>query len=503
MQNLQFMHCIEKERLIMELWAERDKYLNNLYLFWKDIYSYGRDPNGIGGEAHQHWANVFQEKLNGAIPCRILMLEPRFSLKTSFLQAVSLWWAFQHPNSNIFYIRKNKNLASGWILEIRNNIEHNLKLQSLFGEINDLKGKKWDSAAFNLKSRTIHSKNHLFEAFGMESGITGAHADGGIVILDDPADEEDTYSGAEYQKTLRFFQNLQPIIYNSHFIVVGTRWGKELYDYILNQLNPKAEKDHQFYVLEGSPLKTDIPVYEIDDLPDDPDLYRFKTVQKEHLIKNRDMGRKKWLANFFQKVIEDKSRIFKTIHYYKHKPEDLEYFMGVDTALGKENGDFSSIQVLAYCKQSKVLYHVESFAKRVVLTELIEYLSNFIIKYNIRYCIIEENLIADASLKQDILFRISERTLHSVQVLMRFIWFKRNKIKKEVRIESLEYPITKGLIQFPDKNIANSDDYKELYFELENFSSTGADKYDDCLDALEMAYSAFKSKEKLLEKRDE
>jgi len=506
--------------LILPTAEDIEPYLS-LFKFWYEIGGSEHIPNQIGGGAHEEWCNFF-DNLTPDSKESILFLEPRFSLKTSFSACFALLWAIKYPNTNIFYIRKSFTKATAWLFGVKK-IINSEKFNAIFGNSKNWFGSPNTNTAFNFSNtkkvqgsqigqRNIISVESLFQVYGMESAITGDHCNKGVVIWDDGADENDTISKAEYLKTMRFFENLPPIIQNSNFLIIGTRWGKELYDFIINKLNKDLKEKglKEYKIIQGTPLKQGIEektgkILDITNLPSDEEAYRFKSVQKQELIKNyAEMGRRKWLSNFFQRVLPDDEKIFSTEPtYFKLNEINLNEFVYIlsatDPATGKEASDFTSTVVIGIHQTGKV-YVLNVFAGKESMSKHTKFLAKIINTYytKLKDMIIESNTL-DTSLSKIILPKLICEELNKLQnntifeetTINRVIKLKRTKnTDKNARIESLEVPVSIGLLLFPDREIVkNHDGFKELYSEMDGFTARGAEDKDDALDALQIAYS--------------
>ena len=194
-----------------------------------------------------------------------------------------------------------------------------------------------------------------------------------------------------------------------------------------------------------------------------------------------------FMSEMQNEPIDHRLAIFKTdeFHYWdangrtidehiKSIGANIEFYAGCDLALGKslERGDYSAIVILAKDKETGTLYILKADVKRRPIEELVDDILSYCTKYKFTKFGVESNgfqVIVTNHLKR----RAEELRLN---IPFEEVISKGDKVS---RIQALKLYTKNGTIQFNNRD-------KELLEECRYFPKC---KFDDALDALEMAVS--------------
>lgn len=153
----------------------------------------------------------------------------RGAYKTTAVTEIGcIWWWLTHPGDRIALIRKTFTAASESLLVIRQLMERE-EIQSLFqathGKIPEFIQKQDSRLTFDFK-RSV-TKEGSIGAYGINNLPTGLHVD--RALCDDIITEDDRYSKAEREKTIRSVQELLSNIIDrgKSVMFVGTPWHKD------------------------------------------------------------------------------------------------------------------------------------------------------------------------------------------------------------------------------------------------------------------------------------
>ena len=193
-----------------------------------------------------------------------------------------------------------------------------------------------------------------------------------------------------------------------------------------------------------------------------------------------DNGARAFNQEYLGNPIDEETQIFNpdemTFYTLDQLPEDLEYYAGVDFAMGKEKGDYSAIVVVGK-STNDVLYVVDTFVERVHPDILLEKVVEITLKYQL------DGLAVEAQQAQEWFADKVEQALiakgYPARTRLKQI---KQRNRKELRIESLLPDIQNGNLRF-------SRGQRLLLEMLELYPNHN---HDDAPDALHMAKTAAK-----------
>ena len=180
---------------------------------------------------HKLMAQEFQEFTESGKPYA-LWLWPRYTYKsTVFTQGGALWRLVRNPEERILLTNAKLDNALGFLRWIKDQIEGNEFFRWVYG---DLTTKRWYTERIWVKGFNPQAKEPSIEIASVDSSVVSRHYT--LVVADDLVNEE--YVGTEdrVQKTITYFERLQPLLsWGGQMIFVGTRWAAwDLYQFILD-----------------------------------------------------------------------------------------------------------------------------------------------------------------------------------------------------------------------------------------------------------------------------
>ncbi len=164
---------------------------------WQDIA--GQVPNGA---FQDEWYLILGD---GFRPRRLHIQAAREHAKTTCLSVkYPLWRVGRNPNLRVMIVSKSATLAQTILREIRQNVESNERLKTVFpGMKPDV---PWGRDELQVRRGTdaerggkhVILKDPTFTGVGLHGPLTGKRAD--LIIVDDPFDESEVRTEAQRQK---------------------------------------------------------------------------------------------------------------------------------------------------------------------------------------------------------------------------------------------------------------------------------------------------------------
>lgn len=192
-------------------------------------------------------------------------------------------------------------------------------------------------------------------------------------------------------------------------------------------------------------------------------------------------GTKAFNQEYMCNPVDEEAQVFKledmTFYRLEELPEELEYFAGIDFAMGKEKGDYSAIIVVGK-SPNDIFYVVDTFVERVHPDVLLEKAVEMTIKWELAGLGVEAQQAQEwfADKLQHELIKAGYPALTRLRKI-------KQRSRKELRIEAMLPDIQGGRIRFRK-------DQRALLEQLELYPSHD---HDDAPDALEMAIRASKT----------
>jgi len=202
---------------------------------------------------HERWSKLLLTSN------RLLILAPRFHLKTSIVAiAYPLWRLGRDPNLRIKIVASEEGLASDILREIRRRIESGWASEIFDGAsgrnllVPDASG-PWGAEKLLVK-RTLNLKDASVEAKGILSSGVGGRCD--ILIIDDPCDFRTSIAQPKLKETIKrtFFEVWSNLVEpGGQIVVIGTVWAQD--DLLMALLNnPEYQHFVMPAIVEGRPV---------------------------------------------------------------------------------------------------------------------------------------------------------------------------------------------------------------------------------------------------------
>lgn len=204
----------------------------------------------------------------------------------------------------------------------------------------------------------------------------------------------------------------------------------------------------------------------------------------ELIVKKEENGIKAFNQEYQNNPTDEERQIFKPEQFTWFSPEDLEgknleYYGGIDIAMGKKKGDYSVIATIAKNVDTGVCYLIDAYMDRVHPDVLIDKTIEYTLKYQY------DSLAVEAQFAQEFIAEkmADELQRHGYPGHTRIKQIKQ-RTRKELRIEAMLPDIQNGRLRF------NRDLDTAM---LDQFEMYPMHAHDDFPDAVQMAYAAARS----------
>ncbi|WP_416147906.1 phage terminase large subunit [Salipaludibacillus sp. HK11] len=164
--------------------------------------------------------------------------------------------------------------------------------------------------------------------------------------------------------------------------------------------------------------------------------------------------------------------IFKDIQYWDSLPDlnDCNLAMFVDPAMGKRNGDYSAITILAKHKVTGYKYVVDGTIKRITPDKLIDLIVEKVKQYDSLDVLAFESVLFQEYILNDLKKRLKDEGIYHVRTKP-----VKPRTNKEVRIMQLQPDIANGVIKF-------NRDSQEYNLQIKDWNPKA--RHDDAPDSL-------------------
>ena len=194
-----------------------------------------------------------------------------------------------------------------------------------------------------------------------------------------------------------------------------------------------------------------------------------------------NIGAKSFNQEYQNEPTDAERQIFKPEKFYYYDDQDIaripyedrEYYAGVDFAMGKEKGDFSSIATIMKNKATGRAYIIDIYASRVHPKQFMEDITEYALRYQYEAIAVESQM-AQEFFTDYLMEELTKRGYPSHSRVKKV----KQRTRKALRIEALQPEILNGKIRFNKK-------HTDLIAEFEMYPMA---KHDDMIDAVEMAY---------------
>jgi predicted phage terminase large subunit-like protein len=404
----------------------------------------------------------------------------------------------------IVEVSETTDVAGDFIQWTANQLKHNQKLRRDFGEL--LNPRKTMNETDN-KYEFVTSTGTKVEAKGIGTQMRGLRHGSSrpdLFLLDDLESKENTNTPELRAKNLKWFraEMLEALAIGGICIFMGTivhydsllnhvltkrkdfisrkfpailSWSEredlwEEWRRLYNEDRPDAvERANAFYEANKAEMDRGTAVLW-------PQMYTYKYFME----KREAMGPAEFNREYLGNPIDEETQIFNPEEFTYYTDEDLrdltlDYFCGIDFAMGKEKGDYSAIVTLARNRETGVCYVVDVFLRRVhpdvLLQEVVERALRF------QY----EAIAVEAQQAQEwFAHKLAEELRRRGYPTHGRLKEVKQRMRKALRIESLLPDIQNGRIRFK----------RDQRLLIEMFELYPNHNHDDGPDALHMAYDA-------------
>lgn len=362
--------------------------------------------------------------------------------------------------------------------EIKQHLEENTELLSIFGEFANTRG-KWDVREISVLPRQIHRKEATVTTLGVGGPVTGRHYD--LIISDDLVDEENSWTEGQREKTRTwFYKTLLPTLepHGRHYIN-GTRYHHlDLYGHLLrNELKGRSLRVRALEPDSKGGFTTPWPEkFSVDYL----------------LSLKRRLGSAIFSAQYQNDTALLQGDIFREewLRYYDESPKwrEFDHWVGCDPAATKADrirrgdgsqGDYWAAAVVARKRTEDGDYEPELYVRDVLRGRMTknEYLAA-LVRWRDLYDPISFSIESVAA--QEYLAQDAER-----QLPVRRVERDRDKTRRAYGVQPY---FENGQVLLPRPTISPHPDNSEALREELLLMPDG--QHDDLFDALETAISA-------------
>lgn len=352
-----------------------------------------------------------------------LQLEPRGHLKSYWMKVLAVQKLLQNPRNRIGFWTKTSKLARKELKFIKVLLMNPI-LQEAFPDV-VLKREQWekDTADELLMSRfeddewRAEEQEFQIEVWGVDSTVVGHHYD--YHFYDDIIDEDSVTTADQLEKVREWWSMCQAIKEISGVEkMIGTRYHyHDIYGEVLEEeyFDRDCIRTTQA-IVNGKPY------------------YRFFTMKDLNRIRRR-MGERRFQLQYMNTVVMEEDKIFIPPYpFYDHLPENPEYYMTVDPAIGSRYSTAAGIAIGCIAPQDKRLHVVEAIGVDRPSNELARTIIQYVDKYRPKIIGIEFGLQAAL----ETLIRMEHVALES-------------RIKERVPLHLEEVPVRIGKMSKPQK----------------------------------------------------
>lgn len=474
-QELKALHRIER--------SETD-----ILYFAFEYFSEERNP-GNGGNLiplgvsiedapafHQQLTEMLHVVSNKEINKRIAWSAPRGHAKSAYLSNIfPLHQCVFHKRNYILIISETDSAAKKFVEWVGNELKHNEKLRSDFGEV--LSPQKQMNGRDNQEA-FLTTTGILVEAASIGKQLrgkrNGSHRPD-LVICDDLESSKNTNTKDLIEKNIHWFNSVVIPIgdpQKTAFVYMGTAVVAEgLLQHVMNRSDFSSKK---FAAIVEDPERGDL-WDEFETILRDPENAHRKEEALSFYDRNREameesvevlwpgrwdykslmmekvnMGSRAFNSEFMNNPLDTENAIFRldAFTYFDYeekyaKQRHWMYFSAWDIALGKNNrSDYNAIVTIARDKRTGVFYVVDAWAKKVPAHQALEQALEVMRKFKPKAFVVETVAAQHDFYRQlkEAMPRAKIYTTKLVPVISR--------TKKEERIEMLEPLVENGALRF-------------------------------------------------------
>lgn len=357
--------------------------------FWFSRYVLGYSKLGI---EHQEWATRLHEAINIRKQRKLVLLKPRGTFKSTFYTiSFPIWMHLLNPNLRILIANAIEGNATKFLGEIASHYLRNEKLAEIYRR-RGLSGNPIDPNAalkkeLRLTNCTKIQKEPNIATVGYGSSAVSQHYD--IIIVDDLVDRNDRESETVREDKKRWFGDLASLLEpDGLMLMVGTRWHfADVYDYIINDLNPKHTELDKYHVeVESCYIRSG-----------DQKIAAFPRILSLDKLAELKIDKElaEFIANYENDPLPEEAQIFKLsemsfFDMIELHRRPLAYYGFCDPALGKTKSDYAPIITIGI-DEDGIIYVVDALVERTAPNATQEAILQRALKYPYTIFGIENN----------------------------------------------------------------------------------------------------------------
>lgn len=466
-------------------------------------------PKGVNYENsadfHRELCSMLDNVSEDEVNRHIAWACPRGSAKTSYLSNIFLVHQLVYRKQRyIVLYSETTDVAGDFISWGRYQLKLNARLIADYGRLLE------ERPAMNTldnRNEFVTSTNAKVEAKGLGTqtrGLRHGSSRPTLAILDDLESKESTNTSELIEKSKAWFrEEMLPSLSEDGLVVyLGTiLCFDSLLDYVIRERGDFESR--KYSAIKSWAVREDLwdewrELYRKDSKEAYHEAKAFYEAQEDEMLRGVELlwperwtyyelmellennGSKAFNQEYLNNPTDEERQIFKPEYFtYFNDAEledkDLEYYCGVDFAMGKEKGDYSVVVTIARNVDTGTMYVVDIFMQRLHPDEFLEVVIDKTLHYQYERMGVE-SVMAQEWFADKLRDELQKRgfpghtRIHKIKQVTR----------KAIRIEALLPEIQSGLLRFHAK-------YKNGQ-ELGQFEMYPMAKHDDAPDAVEHAY---------------
>ena len=493
---------------------------HDLLYFMIEYFSEDANPNNVdnlipsgvnyenSADFHKELCSLLDEITVGKVKTHVAWSVGRGHAKTAYLSNGYLCHQVVYRlRKYIIEVSETTEVAGDFISWTRNQLKYNKKLRDDFGILlheQKTRNEVDNNVEFVTTSGTkVEAKGIGTQMRGLRHGNTRPD----LFLLDDLESKNNTNTPELIEKSKAWFREemLPALSRNGMCIYMGTI---VCYDSLLDHVikHRKDFKSRKFpAILQWADREDLWDKWREIRRADEPDAgdkaQAFYEANKKEMLRGtkvlweamfsyldlmvlrEENGVKAFNQEYLGNPTDEERQIFKPEDFTYFTDSDLdgkelEFYCGIDFAMGKEKGDYSVIATLAKNKATGVCYVVDVFMDRVHPDVLMQEAVKRALKYQHAVIAVEAQMAQEFFADK----LREELTKHGYPAVTRLKHIKQ-RTRKALRIEALLTDIQNGRLRFK----------QNMRGVLEQFEMYPMHKHDDAPDAVAMAYDASKT----------
>lgn len=422
---------------------------------------------------HRELCSILDEVTRGEITSNLGYSVGRRHAKTAYLSNAFLCHQIVYRlKKYIVEVSETTDVAGDFITWTRHQLKFNSKLRADFGE---LLHERPSQNELDNKYEFITNSGTKVEAKGVGTQMRGLRYLSDrpdLFILDDLESQENTNTPEMRAKNLHWFraEMLEALGFGGMCIYMGTIVH---YDSLLNHVINKRKDftSRKFPAILSWSKREDLweewrKIYNADDKNAKQNADAFYEANKDEMDrgtevlwpqvytykyfmeKREEMGARAFNQEYLGNPVDEESQVFNPEHFAYYYDSDIEggnfqYFAAVDLAMGKERGDYSAIITLAKREGSAVAYVVDAYIARQKPDAFMKEIVKRALKYQYEALAVESQ-----QFQEWFADKLSEELQAKGYPAHTRLKPVKQKMRKALRIESLEPEIKAGRIRF-------------------------------------------------------